>query len=199
MLLPLVCGAAALAAVAAAAPPPPMSIAVTDGVDAVRWGSRLTYHVTLKNQDSAPLHGVRVEQRLPDGAREVRGGGGGRVHHGTVVWRTDLAGRATAAFTASAVLGRPDGGADGGRRRTAGTVCAYVGAAAAPAVCAADTDELPAVPGLSEDAARTAGPAGGGALAVGAAGAGAAALAGVGFVVWRRRAGRRAEQASDGS
>ncbi|MYW68797.1 DUF11 domain-containing protein [Streptomyces sp. SID8379] len=160
---------------------PAVSIALTDGVSRARPGDRLHYTVTVRNDGSRPVEGLRVEQRMPDAAHHAAAGQGAKVRRGTASWRTDVAPGRPAELTSTLTLGAAGAGA----LRAGSTVCAYRKGSDAPLVCASDLDLLTAPAAAGPEAATKDGASWGVWTAGGVLAAGGAV-----FVVLRGRRAR---------
>jgi uncharacterized repeat protein (TIGR01451 family) len=132
-----------------------MSIDLTNGVDTVTSGTKLTYTVTVENRGTADLADLRIEQQLPRGASAAAAGQRAKVADGKAVWTTDVRARDKTVLTSSATVGTERSGA----MRAASTVCAYLPGSEVPVVCSSDMDLLPSGPQM-EDAATVLSPDG---------------------------------------
>ncbi|MFC5908045.1 hypothetical protein [Streptacidiphilus monticola] len=160
-----------------------MSISVTDGQGTARTDARLGYVVTVRNEGSVPLRGLRLEQRVPGPAGGLTAGQGGSAHGDVVSWTVDLPGRTSRRFHVEAVVGR-SASSDAQQSRLVVTACAFPVGDRMPGVCATDLDRLAV-------SARSVPAAGGGAVST-SAGIAAALAAAVGgaLLVLRQRSRR---------
>jgi uncharacterized repeat protein (TIGR01451 family) len=138
------------AATNSAALAPQLSIAVDDGRSSATRGDTLTYTVTIRNLDTAPVAGLHVTQTMPTGLTFGSADSAGTVEAGSVTWHVDLNAAASATVhTTMSVSATPKE-----LLRLATVACAGVSAAAPPVVCASHSDLLPA--GRQAAAAATA-------------------------------------------
>jgi hypothetical protein len=124
-----------------------MSISITEGSEGragraaeVAPGTRLHYTVTVTDQGGRAVSGLRIVQRLPDGAVRPEADHRGRPEPAGLTWRTGLPAHATLRFGSSAVLGR----VASGQQQVASTVCAYPGSGRTPVVCGSVMNPLAA-------------------------------------------------------
>ncbi|MFD0330855.1 hypothetical protein ACFQZC_28325 [Streptacidiphilus monticola] len=122
-------------------PAPAVSISVTDGQGTARTDARLGYVVTVRNEGSVPLRGLRLEQRVPGPAGGLTAGQGGSAHGDVVSWTVDLPGRTSRRFHVEAVVGR-SASSDAQQSRLVVTACAFPVGDRMPGVCATDLDRL---------------------------------------------------------
>ncbi len=133
-----------------AASGPQLSIAVDDGRLSAASGDTLTYTLTIRNLDSAPVSGLHVTQSMPRGLTFGSADSAGFVVADSVTWQVDLNAAASATMhTTMSVSATPKE-----LLRLATVACAGISATAPPVVCASHSDLLPA--GREAAAAATA-------------------------------------------
>jgi uncharacterized repeat protein (TIGR01451 family) len=129
-----------MAAGAAAGHSPALSIAVTDGRQAVRPGDVLTYVIKIHNIGVTNAPNLRVTQTLPGELRLISATGHDIARAGHVTWPVSLRSGQTDTFRVVARVGRTP------RQllRLAAVACATTGSSVNPIVCAAASNQLPA-------------------------------------------------------
>ena len=132
--------AGAASAAPTPSPGPQLSIAVDDGRPAAKAGDRLTYTVTLTNLGTTRVRDLTLTQSVPAGAKLVDAGAGGDLREGQVRWEVDLQASQKRTVKTTLELGRTPEQV----LRLATVACASTSAKAAPVVCAADSNLLPA-------------------------------------------------------
>ncbi|MFE9426848.1 hypothetical protein ACFYNO_28235 [Kitasatospora sp. NPDC006697] len=136
----------AQAADGSAAPQPPapaaphLAIAIDDGRASAVPGDRVTWKLTVRDLGSEPVTDLRIEQRLPDGAKPA-GSADAVLRDGNPVWEHITVGPgAPTTLSSTADLG-PTGPET---LRSSSSACAFAGDSTTPLVCASHLDLLPA-------------------------------------------------------
>lgn len=133
---------------------PQLSIAVDNGHSSAAAGDELSYIITLTNVGTEDVTDLLVTQSLPPGTSLVSADADGDERTGVVQWKVDLKATKKATFKTSLKLADTPAEV----LRLASVACAKVSAKAAPVVCAADSDLLPAGEAAARaDAAQTTG------------------------------------------
>ncbi|WP_159941129.1 MULTISPECIES: hypothetical protein [unclassified Nocardiopsis] len=138
-----------------------------------RPGQEVTLRTTVANDDAEPVEGALLAQHVPTAVEIVEVGGDGVVNEGIVNWNVDVPAGEEAVYTLR--VRAPEGG-----ERLTSTACLLLDRNSDPTACASDTvdvTEATVAWRVSEFTDRD------GLLRA----AGAAALAGLAWVLWRRR------------
>lgn len=135
---------------AADAAAPQLSITITDGQESTSAGSQVSYSVSVQNLGSSDASTLTITQSLPDGVSFVSADSAGTLDGSTISWEVNLKAAETTSLSSVVAVGETP--AD--LLRLATTVCAAASTAAAPIVCASDSDLLPAGAQASVEAAE---------------------------------------------
>ncbi|OKI20184.1 hypothetical protein A6A08_23485 [Nocardiopsis sp. TSRI0078] len=155
---------------------PGMGLTLDAGAEPPRPGQELTLRTTLANGNGDAVEGALIAQHVPESLEIVEVGGDGVVKDGIVNWQVAVPAGEESVYTVRVRV--PEGAK--GRERLTSTACLLLERDADPATCASDTvvvREATVAWRMSEYMDRD------GLLRA----AGAALLAGLAWVLWRRR------------